>query len=629
MAASSGGGIRQLVTIVGDQQVKAAFNSMGASGEAAFKRLQTAASNVSASLTDVGRHTDTRVTGLTRLAGELSQTTQKMQIFSEFIGTVKGGLLGLVAFEAGRTVFSSLKSGIADSIKGFDDLRKTSSAFALDPNTVKAWGQAMKAGGLQASDASKSLGSFAQVVADGQKDVVSLNNALFPTVGVMKGAEGAASTAATGMRTLRGDVVGATGTMTSLVQVMRDGVIVGADKTSDAFAKVGIDFAKLPQGVGRTEAALKALAARTDQLKLPANFDALRDIAKSFGTDDVDAFRRSLENLNTVGLDKLKAQVKGAVPTAQDTSQLEAFNKAVADLGNTSSRVSDNLASFALGFATLETRGADNFLKGLSNSFSDIGNAIRDAGIDSAASDAFDKIKSALSSTISSLPQIAADDLATLKAALAAFGQSDEGTIWTGLTTGWQSALDIMTQALTAFLQGATSTMTSFTDGLTSLFAQAWANITAGLNQLSDKVQSLGSSISDLFSSAGTASGAAGGNLEGFAGGGFVSGPGSATSDSILAREFVVRAAAVDRVGVPLLQALNGLRTPIVPRTRFATGGLVAVAPSGSAGSGSAVVLVLHNTPHRLTTDSATRDSLLRLGRKSGMVSAGRIPGIA
>jgi len=72
------------------------------------------------------------------------------------------------------------------------------------------------------------------------------------------------------------------------------------------------------------------------------------------------------------------------------------------------------------------------------------------------------------------------------------------------------------------------------------------------------------------------------GGIKKFAGGGLVSGPGSATSDSIPARlsagEYVVRAAAVRQVGVAFLDSLNGLS--VGPRFRggelaFAVGGLV------------------------------------------------------
>ena len=66
----------------------------------------------------------------------------------------------------------------------------------------------------------------------------------------------------------------------------------------------------------------------------------------------------------------------------------------------------------------------------------------------------------------------------------------------------------------------------------------------------------------------------------GFAGGGAVTGPGTGTSDSILARlsagEYVVRAEAVRRWGVGFLDTINGLTLPAVPRLAFAEGGLVA-----------------------------------------------------
>lgn len=72
------------------------------------------------------------------------------------------------------------------------------------------------------------------------------------------------------------------------------------------------------------------------------------------------------------------------------------------------------------------------------------------------------------------------------------------------------------------------------------------------------------------------------GNIKKFAAGGYVSGPGTSTSDSIPARlsagEYVVRAAAVKRVGVAFLDAINGLKAPPGwdgQRLAFAAGGLV------------------------------------------------------
>lgn len=86
----------------------------------------------------------------------------------------------------------------------------------------------------------------------------------------------------------------------------------------------------------------------------------------------------------------------------------------------------------------------------------------------------------------------------------------------------------------------------------------------------------------------------------GFASGGYVTGPGTTTSDSIPARlsagEYVLRAEAVRRVGVDFLHALNGgLFGPrwSGPRLAFAEGGLVPeVAQSPAAAPSQAVRIV-------------------------------------
>lgn len=72
-------------------------------------------------------------------------------------------------------------------------------------------------------------------------------------------------------------------------------------------------------------------------------------------------------------------------------------------------------------------------------------------------------------------------------------------------------------------------------------------------------------------------------SFPGYATGGRVRGPGTGTSDSIMARlsngEFVMRAAAVRAYGPALLEKMNGLRIP-----KFAAGGLVGAAMSAPVG---------------------------------------------
>lgn len=82
-----------------------------------------------------------------------------------------------------------------------------------------------------------------------------------------------------------------------------------------------------------------------------------------------------------------------------------------------------------------------------------------------------------------------------------------------------------------------------------------------------------------------TGGGAVAGIL-GFATGGYVSGPGSATSDSIPARlsngEYVVKSSAVQHWGVGFMEAINNMRTPAQSRPqRFASGGHVQARSGG------------------------------------------------
>lgn len=87
----------------------------------------------------------------------------------------------------------------------------------------------------------------------------------------------------------------------------------------------------------------------------------------------------------------------------------------------------------------------------------------------------------------------------------------------------------------------------------------------------------------------------------GFASGGYVTGPGTTTSDSIPARlsagEYVLRAEAVRRVGVEFLHALNGgLAAPrwLGPRLAFADGGLVPDVAQASAAAPSQSVRIVN-----------------------------------
>jgi hypothetical protein len=112
----------------------------------------------------------------------------------------------------------------------------------------------------------------------------------------------------------------------------------------------------------------------------------------------------------------------------------------------------------------------------------------------------------------------------------------------------------------------------------------------------------------------------------GFAGGGLVSGPGTGTSDSILARlsagEFVINAARVRELGTGLLSRLNGYaRGGLVGVPRFADGGLVATASGGTP-----VHLHLDGQSFQTTASESVASALVVAARRQQMRSAGIKP---
>ena len=117
----------------------------------------------------------------------------------------------------------------------------------------------------------------------------------------------------------------------------------------------------------------------------------------------------------------------------------------------------------------------------------------------------------------------------------------------------------------------------------------------------------------------------------GWAGGGMIHGPGSGTSDSILARvsngEFVMRAAAVRTLGAGFLSTLNrfaggGMVMPSRGIPSFANGGLV----TAGAGTGRAVHLHLGGHEFALSGPGGVVDALVTEASRQRMRSGGLKP---
>ncbi|EGB8646284.1 phage tail tape-measure protein [Salmonella enterica] len=147
--------------------------------------------------------------------------------------------------------------------------------------------------------------------------------------------------------------------------------------------------------------------------------------------------------------------------------------------------------------------------------------------------------------------------------------------------------LDNLNQELLKLKSESQTLGKAFKDGLKDGIETSLEGLARGTMTLSDAIRNLAQSIADAMAKfaaqqlaqmaiSGLTSGAGAIGLGALfaATGGYISGPGTATSDSIPARlsdgEYVVRAAAVSHYGVDFLHALNATRL-----RKFADGGLV------------------------------------------------------
>lgn len=151
-----------------------------------------------------------------------------------------------------------------------------------------------------------------------------------------------------------------------------------------------------------------------------------------------------------------------------------------------------------------------------------------------------------------------------------------------------QSALTLMSglvQQIMALLSQLVSAFQTAADQVASIMARMASSVEAAVARIIAAVERAIAALARLRAAQAASGGGGGG---GFARGGYVTGPGTETSDSIpawLSRgEFVIRAAAVRKYGLGLLSAINGMRISgdrlKMGLPAFAMGGLVdAMAP--------------------------------------------------
>jgi hypothetical protein len=244
-------------------------------------------------------------------------------------------------------------------------------------------------------------------------------------------------------------------------------------------------------------------------------------------------------------------------------------------------------------------------------------------------------------STIKINEQIAARNKAA-QDSLAAFNKKIEDEAQKA-ATGSDSVLSQIESRVkgldAAALGPAESTMrrlnTTWSDFLNTLSQSApvqttineFTNILGLFTNINTQLERMAKNRADFFASGGIPVATA--PIPSLAGGGMIRGPGTGTSDSIMARisngEFVMPAMAT-RAYLPVLEAMRAMRMPSMPRfpRGFAAGGLV-----GAGGGGTPVNIHIGGGTFQLMGDRGVVGALSRAARKSAMLSAGRKPSTA
>ena len=161
-------------------------------------------------------------------------------------------------------------------------------------------------------------------------------------------------------------------------------------------------------------------------------------------------------------------------------------------------------------------------------------------------------------------------------------------------------AMEAQVAGAEAQLQGLLGTNQEFVTG----FSTQMQELAMNLDMISQEiVTSARNASTAVMSMAGSVSSASSGAVAGHADGGYISGPGTGTSDSIHAMlsngEFVVKAEAVKRYGLAVLERINNgtWGNMIVSVPKFAGGGLV-----GDAGAAIADKFVFGAAAPTVTT---------------------------
>ena len=609
MAQGGSGGIRQFIGLTGEEEVRRAFKSLGDVGEQAFRDISRAADASARNVTTFGRNIRTAEAGVNSLSRTVSDALSGLSAFKAGLGALAGAAVVRGGFNI-----------LDDTLQKMRDLRNASVGSGAPMEVIAAFQQALADAGSKAQNLGPAFIQAAGAIADARKEMKQLGNAAFPNIAVMKGSQGAANQAAAGMRVLRGATEQLNASASELPKSFHgaQGAIVDV---STPFKALEIDVTQFGTSLDEQKRLWQSIISQYVKISKIDPFRAARAGALILGEDDITKLGIALKNLSEKGLQAYidKARETGKMPDPAAFKRLDEYDEKVAGLTGQWDKLKQAVVFATFPLIELELKGAVNLVKGLSVELGRIKDGFIALG--PAANQAF----------------------AGIRDQMKGFGERTGITaffskLWTDFTTQGTKAFVDLTPTwdwLVGYFKGGMAdpwkTFQDAAEGTFNRIMAAWDKVAT---YLADRAKAAWDVAKPFLS-------APGGVLPapGLAAGGMVRGPGTGTSDSVLARlsagEFVMKTAAVDHWGPRFMHALNNLKNPM----GFAEGGLVGLGaslmpPSGARFAEGGLAATEAGTPihlHfpgggqvQLHGDKAVVRSLLREARRAGMVSAGR-----
>lgn len=516
-------------------------------------------------------------------AGSMGKLGTALATVDARLGGIIGLAGGLKTAFAGFTVLEGTRAALnqtSDALQRFRDVRNAALASTIPLNAVKAFDQAMVQAGISSQKSAGAMIQFGTTAGDAFSKWQAANKELTQSSSKFVMFGDAANKATANINVMRGSIGGNNG----LTQVIRGGE-KALDATRDIFASIDIDIAKFVNSAGKLdvfklwEATIKRIAA----LMKAGDVRGARAGGLLLGEDDVVKLSKAVQIL-AADFENLNKNAANLEPTPDTLAKVDKYDEAVARLTTRWNNFWARIAAGSLATDRALAIGTDRALTG----FETLGGK---------ANAYAERIRTAISGAYAWVAEKFTEFLATEQQ-----GNETRKQMWTDLGT-W--IVDTWKSTFASLYELAQTFWSWFTEQA----SKAWA---AAKPMLS----------------------APGGVLPapGLAAGGMIHGPGSGTSDSILARlsngEFVMRAAAVRAWGPQLLSAMNALNRPlrgIGDSAGFANGGMV----SARTSDGATVNLHFPGGSFALRGDKGIVMGLTREARRSALLSGGRLPGAA